>query len=144
MLEIQDLSHVIAGLNGASVIALSFGFFFIRRGDKARHRASMLTAVAISVLFLVFYVIYKANTGFAKFGGEGMIRPIYFTILIVHIFGAVSIVPLVPRTVYLALKERFDDHKRWARWTWPLWIYVGVSGVVVHALAAHIYPYVPT
>lgn len=143
MLEIQDLTHIIAALNGASVVALGTGFFFIRRGDKARHRASMITALAISALFLVFYVIYKANSGFAKFGGEGTIRPVYFTILIVHIIGAVALLPMVPRTVYLALKQRFDDHKRWARWTWPLWMYVGVSGVVVYVMAVHLYPYVP-
>ena len=143
MMEIQDLPHIIAGLNGASVIALSSGFYFIRRRDKVRHRASMITALALSALFLVFYVIYKANSGFAKFGGEGVIRPVYFTILIVHIIGAVTLVPMVPRTVYLALKERFDTHKRWARWTWPLWMYVGLSGVVVYVMAVHLYPYVP-
>jgi uncharacterized membrane protein YozB (DUF420 family) len=142
MLPIQDFPHVIAALNASSVVALSFGFFFIRSGDKTRHRAAMLTALGLSFVFLIFYVIYKANSGFAKFGGEGLIRPIYFTILIIHVIGAISLVPLVPRVVFLALKGRFDAHRRIARWTWPLWMFVGISGVVVYVMAVHLYPYV--
>jgi uncharacterized membrane protein YozB (DUF420 family) len=141
MLDIQDFPHIIAALNAASVVALSFGYFFIRSGDKIRHRAAMITALGLSSVFLVFYVIYKANSGFAKFGGEGLIRPVYFTILIVHIMGAISLVPLVPRVVFLALKERFDEHRRIARWTWPLWMFVGISGVVVYVMAVHLYPH---
>ena len=101
----------------------------------------MITALVVSALFLVFYVIYKANSGFAKFGGEGWIRPVYFTILFVHVLGAIAITPLVPWTVYRALKGEFEGHRRLARWTWPLWIYVGVSGVVVYAMAVHLYPF---
>ena len=141
MLDIQDFPHIIAALNAASVVALSFGYFFIRSGDKIRHRAAMITALGLSSVFLVFYVIYKANSGFAKFGGEGLIRPIYFTILIIHVIGAISLVPLVPRVVFLALKERFDEHRRIARWTWPLWMFVGISGVVVYVMAVHLYPH---
>ena len=143
MLAIHNFPHVIAALNAATVVALSFGFFFIRSGDKTRHRAAMVTALGVSVLFLIFYVIYKANSGFAKFGGEGLIRPVYFTILIIHVIGAISLVPLVPRVLYLAIKGRFDAHRRIARWTWPLWMFVGISGVVVYIMAVHLYPYVP-
>jgi putative membrane protein len=142
MFDVQDLTHVIAALNAATVICLSAGYAFIRRGDKWRHRACMLSALAVSVLFLVVYVIYKANSGFAKFGGEGLIRPVYFTVLGLHILGAIAIVPLVPTTLYRALKGRFEDHRRLARWTWPLWMYVGVSGVVVYMMAVHLYPHV--
>ncbi len=143
MLAIHNFPHVIAALNAATVVALSFGFFFIRSGDKTRHRAAMVTALGVSVLFLIFYVIYKANSGFAKFGGEGLIRPVYFTILIIHVIGAISLVPLVPRVLYLAIKGRFDAHRRIACWTWPLWMFVGISGVVVYIMAVHLYPYVP-
>lgn len=143
MLEIQDLTHVIAALNGVTVICLCAGYIFIRRSDKRRHRASMITAVALAALFLVVYAIYKANAGFAKFGGEGLVRPIYFGILLVHVLGAMAIVVMVPMTLYRALKGRFKDHRRLARWTWPLWMYVGVSGVVVYVMAVHFYPYVP-
>ena len=143
MIDVQDLTHVIAALNGATVICLGAGYAFIRRGDRRRHRASMISALAVSALFLVVYVVYKANSGFAKFGGEGLIRPIYFTLLALHIVGAIAVVPLVPATLYRALKGRFEDHRRLARWTWPLWMYVGVSGVVVYIMAVHLYPHVP-
>lgn len=143
MLEIQDFPHVIAALNAASVVALGFGFAFIRSKDKTRHRAAMITALGLSCVFLIFYVIYKANSGFAKFGGEGLIRPVYFTILFIHVVGAITLVPLVPRVLYLAIKGRFDSHRRIARWTWPLWMFVGISGVVVYVMAVHLYPHVP-
>ena len=143
MLQVQDLTHVIAGLNGISVMCLLAGYVYIRRGDRDRHRACMLGALAVSALFLVVYVIYKANSGFANVGGEGWIRPVYFSILAAHVIGAIAITPLVPWTLYRALKGQFDRHKRLARWTWPLWVYVGVSGVVVYAMAVHMFPHVP-
>ncbi|MBT3911113.1 MAG: DUF420 domain-containing protein [Rhodospirillaceae bacterium] len=143
MIEIQDFTHIIASLNGLSVICLVAGFIFIRRGERTKHRACMLAAVSVSALFLVFYVIYKMNSGFAKFGGEGWIRPVYFSILAAHVIGAIAITPLVPLTLYRALKGQFDKHKRLARWTWPLWVYVGISGVVVYFMAVHLYPHVP-
>ncbi len=141
MLEIQDLTHIIASLNGVSVILLIAGYYFIRTGNRQRHRACMIGAVAVSLLFLVFYVIYKANSGFARFGGEGWIRPVYFSILIAHVIGAIAITPLVPWTLLRAIKGNFESHRRLARWTWPLWIYVGVSGVVVYIMAVHLYPH---
>lgn len=144
MLEIQDLTHVNAALNAVSVVFLLAGYRFIRAGDRERHRFCMLAAVAVSALFLVSYVIYKANSGFAKFGGEGIIRPIYFTILFVHVVGAVALVPMVPWTLLRALKGDFERHRKIARKTWPLWIYVGVSGVVVYVMAVHMFPYVPS
>lgn len=138
---VHDLPHVNAALNALSVVFLVVGYTFIRRGDWRRHRACMLAALAVSGAFLVTYVIYKANSGFAKFGGEGLVRPIYFTILVVHVMGAIALVPLVPVTVTRALRARFDRHRRIARITWPLWVYVGVSGVVVYLMAVHLYPY---
>jgi len=141
MLKIQDLTHVMAALNGVSVILLIAGYLFIRAGNQRRHRASMIGAVAVSLMFLVFYVIYKANSGFARFGGEGWIRPVYFSILIAHVIGAIAITPLVPWTLLRAIKGNFEAHRRLARWTLPLWVYVGVSGVVVYVMAVHIYPY---
>ena len=143
MLDVQDLTHVIASLNAASVVCLCAGYRFIRMGDRRRHRWAMISALVISALFLVVYVIYKANSGFARFGGEGLIRPVYFTLLGAHILGAIVIVPLVPATLYRALKGRFAEHRRLARWTWPLWMYVGVSGVVVYIMAVHLYPHAP-
>jgi len=137
---VGDLTHVIAAFNGASVLCLIAGFVAIRRGERAAHRAAMLGALALSAAFLVVYLYYKANSGFARFGGEGVIRPIYFTILSLHVLGAIAIVPLVPLTVLRALKGQFADHRRLARRTWPLWIAVGVSGVIVYVMAVHLFP----
>jgi uncharacterized membrane protein YozB (DUF420 family) len=100
----------------------------------------MIGALTVSVAFLVTYLIYHFNSGLAKFGGEGIIRPIYFTLLITHVAFAAVITPLVPITVYRALKGRFERHKRIARWTWPLWMFVAVSGVVVYVMAVQLYP----
>jgi len=143
MIDIQDLTHLNAALNAISVCFLLAGFYFIKSGERDKHRFCMLSAVAVSALFLVFYVIYKANSGFAKFGGEGAIRPIYFTILAIHVLGAMLIVPLVPITLYRALKGQFDRHRKFARWTWPIWVFVGISGVFVYVMAIHVYPHAP-
>ena len=141
MLEVSDLPHFIAAFNAASAVCLAAGFVFIRAGDRTRHRAAMLAAMAFSAAFLVVYVLYKANSGFAKFGGEGWIRPVYFTILFIHVVGAIAITPLVPMTIWRALSGRFEAHRRLARITWPLWMFVAVSGVVVYVMAVHMYPY---
>ena len=138
---VQDLSHAIAALNALTAGFLVAGYVFIRRGDRRRHRLMMLSALAVSAAFLVVYVIYKLNSGFAKFGGEGIVRPIYFTILALHIVGAIAIVPLVPITVWRAWREKFDAHRRLARITWPVWMYVSISGVVVYVMAVHMFPH---
>lgn len=138
---IQDLPHAIAALNALTSGFLAAGYVFIRRGDRTRHRRMMLSALATSATFLVVYVFYKLNSGFAKFGGEGLVRPVYFTILALHVVGAMAIVPLVPLTVWRAWRGKFDAHRRLARITWPVWMYVGVSGVVVYVMAVHMFPY---
>ena len=141
MYTVQDLVHVNAFLNALSVVFLLIAYRHIRAGDRERHRFWMLVTVAVSALFLVSYVIYKANSGFAKFGGEGVIRPVYFTILFIHVVGAALLVPLVPWTLSRALKGEFDRHKRIARKTWMLWMFVGISGVVVYVMAVHLFPH---
>jgi putative membrane protein len=141
MIAIADLTHLNAALNAATVVCLALGYRYIRNGDRDSHRACMLSAAVISAAFLVSYLIYHFNAGLAKFGGEGIIRPIYFTILAAHVIVAVVITPLVPITLLRALAGRFDRHKRIARWTWPLWMYVAVSGVVVYVMSVHLYPF---
>lgn len=138
MIDAADLTHVNAALNAATIVFLGMGLWFILQGDRRRHRASMLAALAVSAMFLVSYLIYHFNAGLAKFGGEGVVRPIYFSILILHVIAAVAITPLVPVTVFRALSGRYDRHRKIARWTWPLWMYVAVSGVVVYVMAVHI------
>ena len=135
------LPHVLAAINGSTVVVLVAGFAYIRGGDIRHHRACMITAVGLAVLFLIIYIYYHLNAGLAKFGGKGFIRTVYFTILALHVAGAVALVALVPVTFLRALRERFDRHKRLARWTWPLWFYVSSSGLVVYVMALHIYPY---
>ena len=141
MIDAADLTHVNAALNAATIVFLGMGLWFILQGDRRRHRATMLAALAVSAMFLVSYLIYHFNAGLAKFGGEGAIRPIYFTVLALHVVAAVVITPLVPVTVFRALSGRYDSHRKLARWTWPLWMYVAVSGVVVYVMAVHVYPY---
>lgn len=141
MIDVADLTHINAALNGATMVLLGMGLVFILRGQRERHRAAMLAALGVSAAFLVTYLIYHLNAGLARFGGDGLIRPIYFTLLSVHVLAAVAITPLVPITAFRALAGRYDRHRKIARWTWPLWMYVAVSGVVVYVMAVHLFPY---
>ncbi len=142
-LQIADLPHVLAGINVASTAFIVGGYLFIRSGKQVRHRACMIAAAVASVAFLAVYVVYHLNAGIARFGGEGVVRPIYFTLLIAHIIMAVVIVPLVPTTFYMALSGRIARHRKLARWTFPIWLYTTVSGVVVYVMAVHFYPITP-
>ena len=139
MLEINNLPIVTASLNAVTILLLGIGFSFIRMQNRTAHKVCMLSAVAVSAAFLIVYLIYHFNTGLLRFGGEGAIRPFYSSILTAHVIGAMALVPLVPWTLFLALKERLARHKRLARWTLPLWLCVAVSGVVVYLMAFILY-----
>lgn len=141
MLAIHDLPHVLAVINAASIVVLSYGYSRIRAGDRAGHIRTMKVALGLGVAFLAIYLYYHAHAGLAKFGGEGVIRPIYFTLLAIHVFAAFVVAVLVPIAVFYALKKRFETHKRFTRWAWPIWMFVSVSGLVVYAMAIHLYPY---
>ncbi len=141
MIDISTLPHVLAIINSLTVVTLLAGFAYIRGGDIMRHRACMKTAVGLAVLFLIVYIYYHLNSGLAKFGGRGVIRSIYFTILALHVIGAAVLALMVPVVLLRALRERFEAHRRLARWAWPLWLYVSVSGVVVYVMAVRLYPY---
>ena len=132
MPDVTWLPHLNAMLNAASGMLLTAGYLSIRAGHVGRHRACMLGAVAVSVIFLVSYVIYHLQVGSVPFTREGSIRTVYFTVLITHAVLAVVIVPLVVITVMRALRDQFDRHVAIARWTLPIWIYVSISGVVVY------------
>lgn len=121
-----------ASLNGTCALLLLTGLFFIRRGLIQAHKRCMEAAFGVSVLFLISYLTHHALHGSTPFVGTGSVRSVYFAILISHTFLAVLIVPLVLRTLWLAVKNRYDEHKRIARWTLPLWLYVSVTGVVVY------------
>ena len=126
-----------ATLNGTSAVLLLIGWNFIKRGRMAAHRVFMIAAVAASTLFLISYLYYHANVGSVPFQGRGWSRPIYFTILTSHTILAVVIVPMVIITLTRALRQRFDRHRAIARWTFPLWLYVSVTGVLVYFMLYH-------
>ena len=130
-----------ASLNGISAVLLATGFTFILKGKIRQHRACMLSAFTVSAAFLVSYVIYHIRVGNVRFLGEGWIRPVYFTLLISHVFLAIVILPMAIITLSRALRERFDAHRRIARWTLPLWLYVSVTGVIVYVMLYHLYPH---
>ncbi len=133
-MEIADLSTVNATLNGLSAVLLVAGYVLIRQRRVRQHRACMLGAFGTSSLFLISYLVYHANVGSVPFTGEGAVRTLYFAILISHIVLAALVVPLVIVTLVRALQERFDRHRRIARWTLPIWLYVSVTGVVVYLM----------
>ena len=132
MIALSDLPGVNAVLNTASALLLATGYLFIRKGRVALHRFCMLSALLTSTLFLASYLIYHYNVGSVPFQGRGWIRAVYLAILISHTILATAILPLVLITVTRALKGSFERHKRIARWTLPLWLYVSVTGVVVY------------
>jgi len=136
----SELPAVNATLNATSAVFLGLGYRFIRQKRVAAHRACMLVAVAVSVLFLVSYVTYHAQVGSKHFEGQGWARPVYFSILLTHtVLAVVVALYLAPVTLYRALRQRFDRHKVIARWTLPIWFYVSVTGVVIYFMLYHWY-----
>ena len=133
-MDTSDLPTLNALLNATSGLLLSAGYVMIRRGRIEAHRRCMLAACTASVLFLISYVIYHLNVGSVPYTGQGGARVFYFAVLISHIILAAAIVPLAIITVMHALRERFDRHRRIARWTLPLWLYVSVTGLIVYAM----------
>lgn len=128
----SSLPALNAALNSLSAVFLLAGFLFIKSRNQSAHRACMLTAFGCSILFLISYLIYHYQVGSVPFRGQGWIRPVYFTILLTHTILATAVVPLALITLTRALRERFDAHRRIARWTFPIWLYVSVTGVVVY------------
>lgn len=133
-MTIQDIPAFNATLNGLATVLMTIGFIFIQTGRKNAHRAAMISAGVVSAVFLVGYVAHKilVRGVHTPFGGEGTIRTVYYTMLISHILLAISIAYLVPRTFLFAFKGQFDRHRAWARWTFPIWYYVSVTGVLVY------------
>jgi uncharacterized membrane protein YozB (DUF420 family) len=134
------LPAVNAFLNGTSAVLLAAGYLFIRRKRVTAHKFCMGTAFGVSCLFLASYLVHHYQVGSVPFSGQGWIRPAYFALLISHIILAAFIVPLALTTIYRALGERFDQHKRIARWTLPIWLYVSVTGVIVYVMLYQLYP----
>jgi uncharacterized membrane protein YozB (DUF420 family) len=133
------LPAVNASLNALSTVFLTVGWMFIRRGQMRRHRACMIAALITSALFLTSYLVYHANVGSVPFPGQGSIRYVYFAILITHVILAAAILPLALMTVSRAFARRFDRHRRIARVTLPIWLYVSVTGVVIYVMVYRMY-----
>ena len=128
-----------ATLNGTSAVLIAAGRVLIRRGQVAAHRATMIAAVVCSSAFLVSYLWYHAHVGSVHFPGQGLVRPLYFAILTSHTLLAAVVVPLVIVTLVRGLRARFDRHRAIARWTYPIWLYVSVTGVVIYLMLYQLY-----
>ncbi len=133
-MSVTDLPALNATLNAISFVLLTTGWFMIKRGRRQAHKRCMISALVVSALFLTSYVIYHLQAGSVPFQKTGWIRVLYFTVLIPHVILAAAIVPMILITVSRALSSRFDQHKRIARWTLPLWLYVSVTGVMVYLM----------
>jgi uncharacterized membrane protein YozB (DUF420 family) len=138
MITISDLPTVNATLNTISAVLLSIGFLMIRRRNIVAHRNCMIAAFVVSGLFLTSYLIYHYHSGSTPFEGNGWIRSVYFAVLIPHIILAALILPLALITLYFALRKRFTKHRRIARWTLPIWLYVSVTGIIVYWMLYHL------
>jgi putative membrane protein len=132
-----------AALNAACAVLLVAAYRAIRRKDIARHRRWMLAAAGTSTVFLASYLAYHARVGSVRFLGTGPARTVYFAVLLSHTLLAVVVLPLVLRTLYLGLKRRDEPHRRIATWTFPIWLYVSLTGVVVYVMLYHLYPHGP-
>ncbi|MEE2988371.1 MAG: DUF420 domain-containing protein [Verrucomicrobiota bacterium] len=130
----ESLPTLNAYLNGTATILLTTGFILIKTGREKAHRACMVSAFAVSVIFLFFYVLHKwlVQGVHTPFSGEGAWRSIYYAMLVTHIVLAILIVPLVLTTLTLAIRGKRDRHKSWARWTFPIWYYVSITGVLIY------------
>ena len=133
-MTVTDLPALNAALNGLSTILLLTGWVLIKRGERQKHRACMIAALVVSALFLTSYVIYHVQVGSVPFKGTGWIRVVYFAVLIPHVVLAAAIVPPILITASRGLSAKYDTHRRIARWTLPLWLYVSVTGVIVYLM----------
>jgi putative membrane protein len=140
MLALADLPALNAVLNATSAILLSAGYRFIRRRQITAHKRCMLAACVTSALFLMSYLTYHYYVGSMPFRGQGWVRPLYFMILISHTALAATIVPLAIMTLFRAWKADFRKHARLARWTWPIWMYVSVTGVIIYVMLYQLFP----
>jgi len=133
-MTIRDLPLVNASLNALSTCLLVYGYSLIRRGQRAQHKRVMLSAFAVSSVFLVCYLVYHYNVGSVPYQGQGAMRTLYFTILITHVILAATVPVLAGLTMWRAFQERFDKHRKIAKITFPIWLYVSVTGVIVYLM----------
>ncbi len=140
MLTVEQLPAVNATLNAVAALLLVVGWGQIKRGREIAHRNTMLAAFGVSVLFLISYLVYHFNVGSVKFAGPAGVRTIYLVILFSHIVLAAAVPFLAIITIYLGLRDRRPRHRQFARWTFPIWLYVSITGVVIYVMLYHLYP----
>ncbi len=133
-IPLSDFPVINASLNAACTFFLFLGYAFIRQRKIVQHKISMISAFTCSMIFLVCYVYFHLHAGIIRFGGQGWIRPVYFTLLTSHTILAITIVPLAIITLGYALSDKFAKHKKIAHWTLPLWLYVSITGVIIYWL----------
>jgi len=133
-MSLTDLPALNASLNATSFVLLTTGWFLIKNGRRQAHKRCMIAALAVSAAFLTSYVIYHLNVGSVPFQGTGWVRTLYFAVLIPHVILAAAIVPMILVTVSRGLSNKFDKHKKIAKITLPLWLYVSVTGVIVYLM----------
>lgn len=139
-LDVAELPAVNASLNALATLLLVIGYTMIRRGRPRAHKAAMLAAFAVSVLFLTCYVVYHTAAGHVAFGGPSPVRELYLVLLLTHVVTAAAVPLLAAVTIYLGLRDRRAAHRRLAQWTFPIWLYVSVTGVVIYVMLYHLYP----
>src|SRR5207253_7801542 len=137
MIRVADLPTVNAALNATAAVLIGTGFYFIKQKNIRAHKTCMIAAVVVSSLFLTSYLIYHYNVGTVRFTKQGLIRDVYFPLLLTHTVLAAVALPMVLRTAFLAFKGRLANHVRIAKWTFPTWMYVSVTGVVVYWMLYH-------
>jgi putative membrane protein len=145
-MEVSDIPTVNAILNAVATVLMTAGFFFVRRKEVKRHRACMVSAFIVSLAFLIGYILHKVLVHgiHSPFGGGEPMRTIYYTMLITHIVLAMAMGPLILRTFWLAMRHDITRHRKWARWTFPIWYYVSVTGVIIYFSIYVWYPAPPT
>jgi putative membrane protein len=143
LLAVHPLATTNAALNATATVLLLIGYVLIRRGQERRHKQVMYAAFGVSAVFLVSYLYYHYQVGHVSFSGPSSARRIYIPLLISHIVLAVTVPPLAIATIVLGILDKRVMHRRLARWTFPIWLYVSVTGVVVYVMLYHLYPSVP-
>ena len=136
---IPVITPFLAILNTTAAMLVSIGYVFVRRKNTSAHRVCMVSALLVSTVFMVFYLYYHAKIGNIPFAGVGAVRPVYFSILASHVILAAVLFPLVLVTAGLAIKGNTPRHRRLARWTLPIWLYVSITGVIIYLMAFHLY-----
>lgn len=129
----------LAILNATAASLIVTGYIFVRKGARSAHRTCMISALVVSTVFMIFYLYYHAKIGNIPFAGSGFIRPIYFSILASHVILAAVLFPMALITAGLAIRGNTSRHRRIARWTLPIWLYVSITGIIIYLMAFHIY-----